>query len=207
MEPLNAKEFPPERVQRLLSGVPFFNQILKQDEAQFQLLFDNTSFLRAERNEVVIRRGDDDRGLYFLLRGDLNVWGKDESTPLYRISAGEIFGTLAMLRGAARSATLMVPEECKEAILAHLDYALFSEDDGSRQFTLATRLAFFHMIVHNIRWALEMKRVADPHHPLVSEMLQMPLFVGARNTAEELHSLSEQAHLLADILYRWNEST
>lgn len=206
MEPLNSKDFPPERVQRLLSGVPFFNQILKQDDAQFRLLMDKTSFLRAEKNEVVIRRGDDDRGLYFLLRGDLNVWGKDDKTPLYRISAGEIFGTLAMLRGAARSATLVVAEECKEAILAHLDYEVFGSEQAKKAFSLATRLAFFHMIVHNIRWALEMKRVADPHHPLVSEMLQMPLFVGARNTEEELSSLSEQAHLLADILYRWNES-
>jgi CRP-like cAMP-binding protein len=200
------KDYPFDRVRRLLSGVPFFNQLLRQDEPQFQQLVGRLELLQARSGETVIRQGETDRGLYFLLRGELEVWGNGDKTPLYRISAGEVFGTLAMLREAARSATLTVPDSCKEALLARLDYELFSDIGDNRRFTLATKLSFYRMIVHNIRWALEMNRTQSPHHPLVSEMLKMPLFVGARDTEEELVALRDQAHRLADILYRWNES-
>lgn len=206
MEPVQPKDYPYERVQRLLSGVPFFNQLLRQDEQQFQQLVGRLQLLSAVNGEVVIRQGDDDRGLYFLLRGELDVLGEGEAAPLYRISAGEVFGTLAMLRDAARSATLRVPTTCKEALLARLDYELFNDINDNRRFTLATKLAFYRMVVHHIRWALEMNRTQTPHHPLVSEMLKMPLFIGAKDSMEELVALHQQAHFLADVLYRWNLS-
>lgn len=206
MEPVQPKDYPYERVQRLLSGVPFFNQLLRQDEPQFQQLVARLQLLSAHSGETVINRGDEDRGLYFLLRGELDVLGEDAAAPLYRISAGEVFGTLAMLRDASRSATLKVPTGCKEALLARLDYELFNDIHDNRRFTLATKLAFYRMVVHHIRWALEMNRTQSPHHPLVGEMLKMPLFIGAKDSMEELTSLHQQAHLLADILYRWNLS-
>nr|UVT38048.1 hypothetical protein MERC5_00009 [uncultured bacterium] len=206
MEPVDAKSYPYERVQRLLSGVPFFNQILRQDSQQFEQLVSRLSLLTAASGDTVISQGESDRGLYFLLRGELVVLGEQSSAPLYRISAGEVFGTLAMLREAARSATLKVADTCKEALLARLDYELFSDLGDNRRFTLATKLAFYRMVVHNIRWALEMNRTQAPHHPLVGEMLKMPLFLGARDSEDELASLHQQAHLLADILYRWNQS-
>lgn len=206
MEPVQPKDYPYDRVQRLLSGVPFFNQLLRQDEPQFQQLVARLQVLVAHSGETVINRGDEDRGLYFLLRGELDVLGEDAAAPLYRISAGELFGTLAMLRDASRSATLKVPTGCKEALLARLDYELFNDIHDNRRFTLATKLAFYRMVVHHIRWALEMNRTQSPHHPLVGEMLKMPLFIGAKDSMEELASLHQQAHLLADILYRWNLS-
>lgn len=207
MEPVDAKSYPYERVQRLLSGVPFFNQILRQDDQQFEQLVSRLTLLTAANGETVISQGDNDRGLYFLLRGELVVLGDQEEAPLYRISAGEVFGTLAMLRDASRSATLKVADGCKEALLARLDYELFNNINDNRRFNLGTKLAFYRMVVHNIRWALEMNRTQTPHHPLVGELLKMPLFLGARDSEEELGALHQQAHLLADILYRWNQST
>lgn len=206
MESVDAKSYPYERVQRLLSGVPFFNQILRQDDLQFEQLVSRLALLTATSGDTVISQGENDRGLYFLLRGELVVLGEQGGVPLYRISAGEVFGTLAMLRDASRSATLKVADSCKEALLARLDYELFDDIGDNRRFTLATKLAFYRMVVHNIRWALEMNRTQAPHHSLVSEMLKMPLFVGARDSDEELSALHQQAHLLADLLFRWNQS-
>ncbi len=207
MQAVDENDYPQDRVQRLLSGVPFFNQVLRQDEQQFQQLMTRLSLHRAEAGEVIIKQGESDRGLYFLLRGRLEVTGADTAgKPLYHTSAGELFGVLAMLRESPRTATLTVPDDCKEVLLARLEPGLFENIHDSQRFTLATKLTFYHMVVHHIRWALEMNRVQHPHHPLVSEMLKMPLFSGVRDSEDELASLHEQAYLLADILYRWNQS-
>src|SRR3546814_1962532 len=111
-----------------------------------------------------------------------------------------------MLRDASRSTTLKVADSCKEALLARLDDEICNDISENRSFTLATKLAFYRMVVHNIRWALEVNRTQTPHHPLVSEMLKMPLFLGARDSDDELTALHKQAHPLADILYRWNQT-
>lgn len=204
-------EFPPERIRRLLSGVPFFNEVLRQDAAQFELLLNCCTISRADPGEVVIRQGDEDSGLYFLLRGRLAVQA-ETSQPgrpaelLNHISPGEVFGTLSLVRGAPRSATLCVDEHSAEAVLARIDFMYFSYAVDYPLFSLATKLSFYRMLVHNIRWTLEVNRTREPHHELASYLRKMPLYSGLRDTREELAALHEQASALADLLCRWNES-
>lgn len=204
-------ELPPEQIRRLLSGVPFFNEVLRQDAAQFELLLNCCTISRAAPGAMVIRQGAEDSGLYFLLRGRLVV--KAEASlpeqavqPLNHISPGEVFGTLSLVRGAPRSATLYVDEHGSEAVLARIDFMYFSYAVDYPLFSLATKLSFYRMLVHNIRWTLEMNRTRDPHHELASKLRKVPLYTGARGTRDELAALHEQASALADLLCRWNES-
>ncbi len=208
MEQLKRSDYPEERIKRLFSGVPFFNEVLRADQGQFDQLMDLCELLEAESGEQVIRQGETDRNLYFLLRGQLAVMANNGDGPdqvLNYISPGEILGMLSMIRGTPRSASIQVDESSREAILARLDFLHFSNINDFSVFSLETMLAFYRMVVHNIRWTLEVNRMQDPVHELVGELRKVPLYTGPKGTGEELQSLHEQAHALADLLCRWNE--
>lgn len=197
------QDYDSERRRRLLSGVPFFNEIAGQDAQQFQQLLTDTTFQVAHSGERVIQAGDVDSTLYFLLRGQLEVLPEShEQAPLYYVSPGEVFGSLSMLLGTPRSASIQVADAAREAVLASVDYALFS--DADKGYSLATRLAFFRMIVHHIRWTLEVKRMQTPDHELVHRMRKLPIFRGEKGSENELHALKEQAQALAELLCCWN---
>lgn len=205
MEQANNNDYDPSRMRQLLSGVPFFNEVSRDNANEFALLEERTRLWVAQPEETVIRAGDVDSTLYFLLRGQLEVLAdREDQPPLYYVSPGEAFGTLSMLLGTPRSATIRVAENAREAVLASLDFTAFQGDDSP--YSLSTRLAFYRMIVHHIRWTLEVKRMEDPSNELVAEMRKVPMFTGAKGSDEELSALCMQAQCLADLLCRWNDS-
>lgn len=206
MRPVAQTEFAPEQIQRMVQGIPFFNEVVRTDQAQFTELMRCARLLHAEPGEAVIRRGATDPDLYFLLRGQLHVMaGEEGSSVINTISPGQPVGTLAMIRGTPRSATLIADPQGKAVVLLALDHNVFRDLTDPR-FTLASKLSFYRMIVNDIRWTLEMNRKADPANPLAVAMRKVPLFSGARGTQEELESLRSQAVGLADILCEWNTS-
>jgi CRP/FNR family cyclic AMP-dependent transcriptional regulator len=208
MEQINRSDFPPERVQRLVSGIPFFNEVMRNDPQQFDKLMELCEILEARPGESVIRRGDTDTFLYFLLRGQLAVMApgeEDQGRVINYVSPGEVFGTLAMIREIPRSATLRVDDAAQEAIVARLDYVFFKNLQDFSTFSLETKLAFYRMVVHNIRWTLEVNKMQEPDHALVGNLRKVPIFTGAKGTMEELESLHEQGNMLAEILCEWNQ--
>lgn len=201
-------EYAPESIQRMVQGIPFFNEVLRTDRHQFDQIMTRGRLLQAEPSDVVIRLGDNDPNLYFLLKGQLNVLAADAGSPVINtISAGQPFGTLAMLRNMPRSATIVADPAGKAVVLLALDFSFFRDIDDYGLFTLPTKLAFYKMVVNDIRWTLEMNKKSNPAHALVGAMRKVPLFTGTRGTREELASLHEQALALADILCQWNESS
>lgn len=201
-------EIAPESIQRMVQGIPFFNEIIRTDAHQFDQIMTRSRLLQAEPADVVIRRGDTDPYLYFLLKGQLDVLsGEPGSAVINTISPGQPFGTLAMLRAMPRSATIVADPKGKASILLALDYNFFRDIDDNGLFTLPTKLSFYKMVVNDIRWTLEMNKKSDPSNVLVANMRKVPLFTGTRGTRDELGSLREQALALADILCQWNESS
>jgi CRP-like cAMP-binding protein len=209
MEQINRDEYPLDRIQRLLSGIPFFNEILRADPAQFERLLNMSEVLQASAGDVVIRQGDSDTFLYFLLKGQLAVVAGNNGSEsvINYISPGEVFGALAMIRETPRTATIKVDEAAREAILVRLDYAHFKDIHDEANFNLGTRLAFYRMLVHNIRWTLEVNKMQHPDHPLVASLRTVPIYTGEKNTVTELEALHDQAYRLSDILCEWNESS
>ncbi len=204
MEQANNNDFGQQRRRQLLAGVPFFNEIARDDQSEFCRLEQTTRLWVAASGERIIRAGDVDFTLYFLLRGQLEVLSENpQGAPLYYVSPGEVFGTLSMLLGTPRSATIKVADNAREAVLASLDFNDFNDDNSA--YSLTTRLAFFHMIVHHIRWTLEVKRMQAPTHELVQSMRKLPVFQGEKNSPQELAALKVQAQGLAELLCRWNE--
>ncbi|MBA3979418.1 MAG: cyclic nucleotide-binding domain-containing protein [Alcanivorax sp.] len=209
MKQADRTTWPLHRIKGLLAGVPFFNEVLRQDAQQFDVLLAHCEVLVAGPGETVIRQGDGDNCLYFLLRGQLAVMAEQpqqREQVLNYISPGEVFGTLAMLRETPRSATIRVDDATREAVLARIDYVFFSNISDFSVFSLETKLSFYHMLVHNIRWTLEVNRMQDPDHEVVSLLRKVPMFTGEKGTPAELEALHGQAHMLAELLCRWNET-
>lgn len=207
MRDVSPGEYAPESIQRMVQGIPFFNEIIRTDRHQFDQIMTRGRLLHAEPADVVIKLGDNDPNLYFLLKGQLNVLATDVGSPVINtISAGQPFGTLAMLRNMPRSATIVADPAGKAVVLLALDFSFFRNIDDQALFTLPTKLSFYKMVVNDIRWTLEMNKKSNPAHALVGAMRKVPLFAGTRGTHDELVSLREQALALADILCQWNES-
>ncbi len=200
-------EISPESILRLVQGIPFFNEIFRMDAHQFDQIVTRSRLLQAEPGDVVIRRGDTDPSLYFLLRGQLDVLAGDVGSAIINtISSGQPLGVLAMLRTMPRSATIVADPKGKGVVLLALDFSFFRDIDDQSLFTLPTKLAFYKMVANDIRWTLEMSKKADPANTLAASIRKVPLFTGVRGSRDELVALRGQALALADILCDWNES-
>ena len=196
-----------DEFERLLSGVTLFNEIKKQDAAQYELLLDHVTIIQAEPSERIIEKGNTDPFLFFLVKGQLVVLPENDSTmekAFSNISPGEIFGTWALVLDKPRTACIRADAVVKSTVLIRLNYLLFSNLEDFSVFNLTTKIAFYRMLVHNIRWTLEVNRMENPDHPLVSQLRSMPLFRGEKGSMEELLSLKDQAVILAKLLVRWN---
>lgn len=206
MRPVTREEYPIDSLHRIVSGVTFFKELMKTDPEQFELLMTQTRFVTAEEGEIILHKGDGANVLYFLLRGQLEVTADDNSSEsLNQINAGEPFGVMAMVLNFKRSASIHVAS--KRVLLAGIEFDHFSLNPNVSVFSLATRITFFRMLNSNIRWALERNKMANQNHPLVERIRALPIYNGTKDTAAELHSLMELAHLQSELLRDWNEST
>lgn len=202
MQVLPSSEYRQEAMQRLVRGVTFFKDIAKLDPDQFELLLSVCQFVHADAGEVVLEKGADASTLYFLLKGQMAVLNEGE-TSLNVIHPGEVFGTLSMVTGRGRSATVRAESD---VMLMGIDFRHFNDVNDFSMFTLETKLVAYRMVVHNIRWNLELNRMKDPGHVLTPRILKLPIYTGARGGKEELTFLYEQSRALAELLVEWNDS-
>lgn len=192
----------------LLARIPFFKELRLRDKGQLALLLTYSCLVELVPGETIMRRGQKGTWLYFLVKGKLNVY-RDEPKPndeINVITPGELFGDLAQLGDHERKATVAASPE-RGALLFACDFKAFGALDNFSQVHLSTKLLFYRTVVHSIRWRLEVLRMEQPQHPLVSELLKMPVYSGARDSFEELRALHQQACNLAEILERWTQGS
>lgn len=98
-------------------------------DADWKELFRFTSTRRIKAGDMLIRRGDPDRTLFFLLRGDLEVVahaGDGMSMgPLSRIRPGSVLGEQSFFDGSPRSASVWATDHCDVAAMTPEQYAAF----------------------------------------------------------------------------------
>lgn len=194
--------------ERLIRRIPFFNNVYEESAAQFESLMELADIVQYEANETIIRKGDNDMVLYFLLKGLLSVFIDENSTEsINAINPGEVFGILSMVTATSRSAFIKANDNNKNAILFKLDFKYISDDSIHSQLSLPIKLIFYRMAVHNIRWTLELNKMSDPNHCLVDAIRKLPLHRAEKDSEEELNTLKQQAKDLSDILFKWNDSS
>jgi CRP-like cAMP-binding protein len=96
-------------------------------------LFSFTDLRHIGAADVLIRRGDPDRTLYFVLHGNLEVEG-----PLTRVGAGSVLGDQSFFDGNPRSASVWAVVESEVAAMTPEQYAAFA----ARNPALARELLF-----------------------------------------------------------------
>ena len=207
MKKLAITEQNQDEIHRLIKRIPFFSSVLNECPEQFDRLLDLADIIEVDAGETVIRKGDTDMYLFFLLKGQLTVFLDDDpySSRVNYISPGELFGMLSMITHTPRSAMIKADENAKSILLFQLNFAYINDDSPSSELSLQTKILFYRMAAHHVRWTLEQKKMAHPRHPLVSEMLKLPLPKAPKGTAEELSALKQQTKRLSELLFMWNE--
>jgi signal-transduction protein with cAMP-binding, CBS, and nucleotidyltransferase domain len=196
-----------QHLERMLLGVTFFNDVKKLGDEQYEILISLARVYKVSPGEVVIHKGDIDSSVYFLLKGQLEVYTGDTPKPEEKvnyISPGESFGTFAMLNDADRSATIAADDNCFEVFLLSLNAELFGDILTHELVSLDTKLAFYRMACHSARWKLEMYKIEHSDSPLINKLRDIKLFIGEKGSQQELEALKEQAQALSDLLNQWN---
>ena len=193
-------------VEQLLSVIPLFKLVNQQDAEQFNLLLESSKVITYLPGEVVLRRGDNDPWLYFLLKGRLAVYVEDlkNSELVNYVTPGEVFGDLSPLVGRPRTATISAEASFRESMVLAMDSSIFGDINSTSPITIRTKLVYYRNTVHNLRWKLEVYRSQHLNHPLANAHRQVNLYSGVKDTIEELHSLYAQAQALAKLLLDWN---
>jgi CRP/FNR family transcriptional regulator, cyclic AMP receptor protein len=200
-------KLPRDYVEQLLTSIPFFKLVKQQDAWQFELLLQASRIVSYGPGEVVLKRGDNDQWLYFLLKGRLAVYVDNPLTNelINYVTPGEVFGDLSLLVGKPRTATVIADPAVRESMVLATDSSIFGDINSVRPITVNTKLAFYRNSVHNLRWKLEVYRSQHLHHLLANKHRNVKLYSGAKDTIDELHALYEQAQSLALLLLEWNQ--
>lgn len=101
------------------------------NDEDWRSLFRFTSIRRVAAGDALIRRGEPDRMLYFLLRGDVEVVARsiDGMTMghVARIGAGSVFGEQSFFDGRPRSASVWAVDDCEIAAMTTEQFGAFEE--------------------------------------------------------------------------------
>ena len=210
MKVATAQDYSIETLFRFASGVTFFKELMHQDPDQYALLQSHLKFLVAEPREEIIQHGMDDKDVYFVLRGQLNIVDNTGGL-LGHVHPGEPMGIMSVLLNKHRSASVVVDQQ--PSLLATLPYhhlMYLADDDLNRPneslFTLSTRILFYRLIDHQMRWSLELKRTEHGSFNIEQAIYTLPLIKTRDGTVNELSQLHQLAVAQARILNDWNQA-
>ncbi|MDO3388414.1 cyclic nucleotide-binding domain-containing protein [Gilvimarinus sp. SDUM040013] len=196
-----------QTIDQLLSAIPFFKAVKQADASQFDVLLQYSRIITYLSGEVVLQRGDGDQCLYFLLKGRLAVFPGEglRTEPVNYITPGEVFGDLARLTHRPRSATIVADNAARTSMVFCADFSELDNLQSTYPISLQTKLLYYRNTVHNLRWKLEVYRSQHPTDALANRHRAIKLFMGPKDTPEELQSLHHQARELASLLVAWND--
>ena len=203
MEILTREEYSSDAIMRMVRSVTFLKNLANQDESQFDLLLSVSQFVRHTEGEVLMTKGGSADCLYFLLKGQVSVFPSSGSQESSILNPGEVVGTMSMVTGSDRSATVVAHSD---VILLSLQYEHCVDINDYGLFNLHTKLMAYRMVIHHIRWVIETNKMKQPDHELAPKLFKLPIYSGEKDTQEELLALHEQARFLAELLTEWNDS-
>lgn len=107
------------------------------DADLLDLLSERAKWVRLERSEILWEQGATPDGWYVLVSGELSMVVNEHGveSEVGRVRRGEVFGEVALIRGAARSATVVAQ---RDSWLARFDVSLFHAEILERPGALRT---------------------------------------------------------------------
>ncbi|MEZ5493874.1 MAG: cyclic nucleotide-binding domain-containing protein [Pseudomonadales bacterium] len=208
MKAIPIANYPQEIANAFLNGIAFVNEVRTVDKNQLDILMKNACFMEFNSGEILLTAGKAGRRYSFLLKGQLSVYPDDETDvpAINQITPGQNFGGLSIICKTRRTATIAVSPDCKTALILSLDLTGLGELHDFSIYTLQTKLALYRAIVNNTRWQLELYKMDYPTHPLTLRGKTIEVYIGPRNTEQELVSLDRQAHQLVEMIMEWNQA-
>ncbi len=208
MKTTPVSSLPESTVQTLLGQIPFFKDLMLEDNQQFQLLLKNSNIIELEPAEVIVKKGDIDKTFYFLLKGQLEVFSEElrGTKAIGQLSEGQVFGALSIINDQPRTATLAAPGDLGVTVFA-TDFSAFGELDDFSTVKLNTKASLLRIVNNNTRWKLEVNKMNDPEHPLARKLEKLDKYEGLKNTEMELEFLADEAFILGQLLDEWNHQT
>lgn len=207
MKSIPIASYSPDTLENLLSGIPFYKDLIFNDPDQMDVLKRHSAIYEPAPSEVVIEKGAGDKVFYFLLSGQLAVYpdGKKSRKVVNYLTPGQALGVLALLCNAPRTATLVADPKSGRVQMIGTDFAPFGALSDFSQIHLVTKLALWRMVSHNTRWKLNVYRMQQPDHPLSAALAKVESFTGEKGSVEELQSLDRQVRALTELMGKWNE--
>ena len=104
-----------------LSRVSIFSHLKKED---LQRITEKSRYCSFNPGEMVIKEGEQDRRLFILISGKVNIfksYGTQKEKLLRTLEPPSYFGEIALLDDLARSATVVAPTKVESICLDHLD--------------------------------------------------------------------------------------
>lgn len=207
MKSIPLTDYPASTLEGLLSGIPFYKDLLFHDPDQMEVLKQHSSIYEPGPNEVVIEKGAQDRVFYFLLSGQLIVYpdGKKSRKAVNYLTPGQALGVLALLCNSPRTATLVADAKSGRVQMIGTDFTPFGALTDFSKIHLSTKLSLWRMVTHNTRWKLNVYRMQTPDHPLAVALGKVESFSGEKGSVAELQSLDRQVRALTTLMSKWNE--
>lgn len=207
MKSIPIASYSPDTLENLLSGIPFYKDLIFNDPDQMDVLKRYSSIYEPAPGEVVIEKGATDKIFYFLLSGQLVVYpdGKKSRKAVNYLTPGQALGVLALLCNSPRTATLVADPKSGRVQMIGTDFAPFGELTDFSKIHLVTKLALWRMVTHNTRWKLNVYRMQSPDHPLSLALAKVETFSGEKGSVDELQCLDRQVRALTELMSKWNE--
>lgn len=206
MQTTRASNIKDEGLLRRIETLHLFREIREASIQQYRLLLDLSQIYHLEPGETIVKPGERDRWLYFVVRGELQVCADAFGhNVLGVLNAGEVFGDIALLTGGHRSAYVRLSSDARPAIVFAADFDRLGNLQDHAEIKLATKIFAYRQIVHSLRWRNDQYRVRFPDDPVANEPYKERPFVGKIGTQEELNSLARQAKSLAERLLMMNQ--
>jgi CRP-like cAMP-binding protein len=95
-----------------LKEIPFFQEISELKLQQLATLFE---FRRCSSGEIICKQGDQSNGFYIIVQGRINVSASGPGgtgVHLNTLTAGDVFGEIALIQNTVRTATLTTIQPC-----------------------------------------------------------------------------------------------
>lgn len=197
-----------EKIEGLLKRIPFFKKFHDESPILFQRIIHLAEIIEVDTDEYILKKGQKNDGVYFLLKGQLDVLLEEDSAPsaLNQILPGEMFGIISMMTGDNRSASIKTTSSHKKHLIFKLDNEFISGTSRHSQLTLNIQINFYRFALDNIRWLLEQQKMALPDAELL-QALREKRFLPISNTHDlsELEALKEQCKIMAEFVVLWNQ--
>lgn len=205
MRKFSLSEYAPETIEYYVRQIQFFDDLARQDPAQYAVLMQHTCIMELEAGEVLIEKDTMGCIFYSLVHGQLAIFHEKRpgDAAICELFPSQILGALSIINHQPRTATVVV-SSIEGATVFCTDFSIFGELDDFSIVSLRTKLEMFRDVVRHIYATLLNYEREAPDESLSSELSTLMVFHGERNTMEELEYFAELAVGLAWLLGRWN---